>query len=322
MPTTTFLYVKSVTANTDQLVSLDYLSGETRVVTDLQGDGSDGWEIWGHAISPDRKRIVLSSLYGPTAADNATGLATRRIWTLAADGSDFQRLTPVFENDGGVRKNYTIDVQGPVFTNDGSGVIYDYGIWWYEGTSLKGGAQPWFVSTQADLPQLFPIGASCSIIEPSVNPATGEVLFVHSVCANAADSGIFLYPSGGGSDPVKLVNRGFGPGGVDPSLQKASWLADGSGFIFVGTIEVTRGGATDTTNAVLYYDMQKGGFSEVIIPDAGASVRNAAIAPNGDGIVYCLAHDDVYDLHVLDLNVDPPQDSPITNDGISCSPSF
>ena len=41
-----------------------------------------------------------SGLYGPTAADNATNIATRRIWSLAADGTDFRRLTPVFENTG------------------------------------------------------------------------------------------------------------------------------------------------------------------------------------------------------------------------------
>jgi hypothetical protein len=51
-------------------------------------------------------------------------------------------------------------------------------------------------------------------------------------------------------------------------------------------------------------------------------VRNAAVAPNGDGIVYCLAHDDVYDLHAIDLTVDPPVDAAITDDGISCSPVF
>lgn len=320
LPTTTFLYVQSVTPDTDQLVSLDYLTGDTRVVTDLQGDGSKGWEIWGHSVSPDRTRIAIASLYGPTKADNDTGLATRRIWTMAADGSDLQRLTPVFDNDGGGKTNYNIAVQDPVFTADGSSIIFDFGTWWYQGTTLEGGSQPWFVSTQGDLPELFPTSASCTIVDPSINPATGEVLLVHSVCTNSADAGIYLYPSTGGSDPVKLVNRGFGAGAVDPALEKASWLADGSGFIFVGTIEVTRGDVTDTASSLLAYDMATGDVSVLVIPDVDTRVRNAAIAPNGDGIVYCLAHDEVYDLHVVDLSVDPPVDTAITDDGISCSP--
>jgi len=288
----------------------------------VRGDDSDGWEIWDHAISPDRKRIAIASLYGPTKADTDTGLATRRIWTLAADGGDFQRLTPVFENDGGGKSTYNIDVQGPVFTADGGGIIYDFGNWWYEGTKLQGGSLPWFVSTQGDLPTFFPTVSSCSVINPSVNPATGDILFVHSVCVNAADEGIFLYPSTGGSEPVKLIDKGFGAGAVEPRLEKASWLADGSGFIFVGTIEVTRDADIDTANSLLAYDMATGDITTLLIPDVGTSVRNAAIAPNGDGIVYCLAHDGVYDLRAIDLTMDPPVDAAITDDGISCSPGF
>lgn len=320
LPTTTFLYVRSVTPDADELVALDYLTGDTRVVTDLHGDGSDGWEIWGHAISPDRKRIAIASLYDPTKADNATGLATRRIWTMAADGSDFQRLTPVFENDGGGRKNYSIDVQEPVFSQDGNSIIYEFGLWWYEGTTLEGGSSPWIVSAQGDnLPEAFLPVISCSVIDPSVNPATGEVLFVHSACQSSADDGIYLYPAAGGNGaPVKLVDRSFGATGIDPSLEQASWLADGSGFIFVGYKEISGG----TASVIWLYDMAKGETTELMTADVDTRVRNAAIAPNGDGIVYCLSHDDVLDLHAIDYTVDPPVDSAITNDGISCSPGF
>ena len=322
LPTTTFLYVQSVTPDSDRLISLDYLTGDTRVITDLKGDDSDGWEIWGHAISPDRTRIVTASLYGPTKADNATGLATRRIWTMATDGSDMQRLTPVFDNDGAGRKNYSISVQGPVFTNDGQGIIYEFGNWWYEGTSLEGGSFPWFVSTDGTLPEPFPTILSCTVVDPSVNPVTGEVLLVHSVCVNSADEGIFLYPSTGGTKPIQLVARGYGAGAVDPALQKASWLADGSGFIFVGNIDVQRGADTDVTASILLFDMETGQASVLFSPDADTDVRSAAIAPNADGIVYCLAHDNVLDLHAIDLTVDPPEDSVVTDDGISCSPGF
>ena len=322
LSTTTFLYVHSVTPDSDELVALDYATGDQWVVTDQKSDGSDGWDIWGHAISPDRTRIAIASLYGPTKADNATGLATRRIWTLATDGSDFQRITPVFDNDAGGRKNYNIDVQGPVFSLDGQSIIYDFGNWWYEGTTLQGGSLPWIVSAAGDaLPDLFPTNVGCSVIEPSVNPATGDVLFVHSVCTSSANEGLFLYPKDGG-EPVKLLQAGYGAGNVDPALEKASWLADGSGFVYVGSIEVTRGDVTSTANALLLFNMETGESSVLVVPDANTNVRNAAIAPNGDGIVYCLAHDDVHDLHAIDLTVDPAEDSAITDDGISCSPVF
>src|SRR6185295_10736506 len=114
----------------DVLVAYDLRSGDERVVTDLTGDGSDGWEIWGASISPDRKRIAIASLYGPTKADTDTKLATRRIWTLATDGSDFERVTPVFENTGGGRRLFTIEVDRPAFTQDGSEIIYNFGNYW------------------------------------------------------------------------------------------------------------------------------------------------------------------------------------------------
>jgi hypothetical protein len=101
-----------------------------------------------------------------------------------------------------------------------------------------------------------------------------------------------------------------------------AWLADGSGFVFVGNIEITRGTETDTANSLLAFDVTSGDIGVLVIPEPDTSVRNAAIAPDGAGIVYCLAHDDGYDLHVLDLTVDPPVDAAITNDGKSCSPGF
>jgi hypothetical protein len=187
---------------------------------------------------------------------------------------------------------------------------------------LQGGSLPWYVATSGSLPEPFPTNTSCTVINPSVNPATGDVLFNHSVCIAPADVGIFLYPSAGGTEPTKLVGRGYGPGEVDPSLEKASWLADGSGFIFVGSIEVTRGAEVDTARSLLAFDMTTGDITALVIPEPDSYVRNAAIALNGAGIVYCLGHDDVFDLHAIDLTLDPPEDAAITDDGKSCDPGF
>jgi hypothetical protein len=322
LPSSAFLYVYSDTADHDFLVARDLATGKERLVTDLKADGSEGWEIWGHSISPDRKRIVIASLFGPTRADVDTGLSTRRIWTLAADGSDFQRLTPVFENTGTTLKNFNISLQDPVFSADGRDVIYDYGNWWYEGNTLKGGSLPWSVSTNGGLPTSFETTTGCSVIHPSVNPATGDVLFVHSVCLRSDDEGLFLYPRDGGSEPIKVVDEGFGEGEVDPALEKASWVGDGSGFIFVGSIQVARGASTEQAKSLLAYDAASGEIQVLVIPDAGAAVQNATIAPDASVIVYCLAHDDVYDLHAIDLSLDPPEDAAITDDGKSCDPGF
>ena len=322
LPTNALLYVYSDTVDSDWLVARDLRTGKERLVTDLRSDGSDGWEIWGHSLSPDRRRIAIASLFDPTQEDVDTGLATRRIWTFGVDGSDFERLTPVFENTGQGRKDFDISVQDPVFSADGQDVIYDFGNWWYEGTTLEGGSLPWTVPVRGGVPSLFETMTGCTVIDPSVNPATGDVLFVHSVCVRSEDEGLFLYPAGGGTEPLKLVDRGFGPGSVDPALEKASWLADGSGFAFVGDIEVTREQSTETASSLLAFDMTTQEIRVIVVPEPDASVRNAAVAPDGSVIVYCLAHDGGYDLHAIDLTADALEDVPITNDGKSCSPGF
>lgn len=322
LPTSTFLYVYSETKDSDWLIARDFRTGEERVVTDLRGDDSDGWEIWGHTISPDRRRIAIASLYGATQADVDTMLATRRIWTFDTDGSDFQRLTPVFPNTGAGRTNFNIAVQDPTFTADGSAILYDYGEWYYEGTTLRGISLPWYVSTNGGLPELFETISGCTVVDPSVNPATGEVLVVHSVCIDSDDEGIFLYPSAGGTEPTKLVDRGYGPGTVDPSLDRASWLGDGTGFAFVGTIEVTRETGTDIARSLLAYDTTTGDVTSLVIPEPDTSVQSVAVSADGTSLVYCLYHDDAYDLHAIDLTLDEPIDVPITNDGKSCHPGF
>ena len=155
LPEGTLLYQRFRRADNrrdDSLIARDLATGDERVVTDLTGDGSDGWDIWGYSLSPDRRRIALASLYGPTAEDNETGLATRRIWTLAIDGTDFRRLTPTFPNDSNGRSSYTHEIGNPEWSADGSFVVFSWGSYWYEGTTLKGGSFPWTVSTAGDAP--------------------------------------------------------------------------------------------------------------------------------------------------------------------------
>ena len=324
LPASTFLYTYAETPDHDILVARDIRTGDERIVTDLTADGSEGWEIWGASISPDRKRIAIASLFGPTKADNDTRLATRRIWTLNPDGTDFQRLTPVFENTGGGRTNFTIEVSAPAFTQDGKDIIYEFGNYWYEGTTLKGASFPWKVSsTGATLPEPFDSSTSCSVLEPAVNPVTGDVLFVHSVCINRADEGIFLYPKGGGTAPTQLLQAGYGVGYVQPSLTPPSWVSDGSGFAFVGNTDVDRNGSQVTVSAVFVFDTSSGDVTPLVVAEPNEYIRAAAIAPDASGIVYCVSHgSNALDLHLLDLTTEPATDSPMTTDGKSCNPTF
>lgn len=320
LPVGTLLYVRSLTSQSDALVARDLPSGNEHVVTDLTGDGSSGWNIdGGYSISPDRHRIALSSLYGPTKEDNATGLATKRIWTFAVDGTDFRRLTPPFPNTGGGKSGFSIDVTDPTWTADGSAIVYDYGEYWWEGTDLRGGSFPWTVSTaEGSYPSLLTTSTDCSVIHSSRNPATGELLFIHSVCIpGQSEDGLYLYPAAGGNAPTRLVGRATD--GIDVYLATPSWLPDGSGFVFLGSTE-----ATSWTPAIIAYDMAKLHATPLFAPPSGSHFRSVAISPDGSKIVYCLADDttNARDLHVIDLAPATPTDTALTNDGKSCDPSF
>lgn len=317
----TLLYVRGDTRDSDVLVARDLDTGDEHVVTDLTGDGSSGWNISGYALSPDRRRIAIASLYGPTKEDNATGLATRAIWTFASDGTDFRRLTKTFPNTSGGRQKFQIDVTDPAWTADGSNVVFDYGEYWWEGTTFRGGSFPKVVSAAGGgEASSVPTPTDCAVIHPARNPATGDMLFIHSVCIpGSGTDGFYLYPEEGSTSPQQLLTSSHASGGVDVYLATPSWIADGSGFLFVGSTE-----ATGWSPAVHLYDMAKGTASTLVAPPDGSTVDGVAISADGSRIVYALRDNQsgTEDLHLIDVSAAEPTDVAITSDGKSRAPSF
>ncbi len=326
LPEGTLLYQRVRRADNrryDSLIARDLATGDERVVTDLTGDGSDGWDIWGYSLSPDRRRIALASLYGPTAEDNETGLATRRIWTLATDGTDFRRLTPTFPNDSNGRSSYTQEIGDPEWSADGSFVVFSWGSYWYEGTTLKGGSFPWTVSTAGGaLPSSFPTPTDCGqVIHPSRNPVTGDFLFVTQICipGQGKGAGIYLYPATGSTTPTQIVGSAHVDGSIDVFSAKPAWFPDGSGFAFIGGLA-----ETEWRPSLLAFDGQTGDVSLVAAAPEGYSVDSVTIAPDASKVVYCLRHgaDNTLNLHLIDLTATPFTDTAITTDGASYAPSF
>lgn len=319
LPVSTFLYVSAATPDHDVLMAYDVESTTPRTITDLTSDGSAGWRIGGYDLSHDRTRIAMASLYGPTKADNDTKLATYRVWSLAVDGSNFQRLTPVFENTGMGQTGFSIEVRSPYFSKDDASVFYSYGEYFYEGTTLKGGAGLWTVKAAGgSLPSYIKSPVSCSILHPTVDPSTGKLLAIHSVCVQS-QSGLYLYAPDGSGPPEQLVGSDYGT--IDVSLRTPSWAADGSGFAFIGTTPVTINGSSVTVQALYAFDMATRKVTPVVVPDqADVGIIDAAVAPDARGIVYCVRHGEAQDLHIIDLTKNPATDAALTTDGKSCHP--
>lgn len=321
MPASTFLYVSKDADDRHVLIAYDWASSQAREITDLRGDGSQGWRIDGYSISPDRTRIAISSLYAATQEDVDTKLAANRIWTLAVDGSDFRRLTPVWKNTGAGRKNFAIEVSDPVFSKDGETIFFSYGEYWYEGTTLEGGAGIWSVGAAGGaLPDLFKAPSPCSLVAPSPDPSTGKVAVIHSVCVpgQGQQDGIYLYDENGGGTPELLLGSS---NALDVSLEPPRWAADGSGFVFVGLATVPDGNGTRVVRGLFVFDMKTREAIPIVLPETpDTRVVDATAAPDASAIVYCLEEGDAQNLHFIDLSGAEATDTAITNDGKSCHP--
>ncbi|MEZ4221913.1 MAG: hypothetical protein R3B13_13355 [Polyangiaceae bacterium] len=304
LPATTFLFERRVDANRDHLIAMDYATGQERIVSTLVQPNSDGWNIDGVAVSPDRTRIVLASPYGPTQQDTLTGIAAQRLWSMNTEGGDMVRLTPVFE--GGVDTT-KIDVRNPVFTPDGLNVFYEYGE--YNGGSWY--VAPWWVGSGGNaVPSLFQTQQSCSINNnPAVNPVTGDLLLKHTVCLPSVKGGYYLYPAAGGT-PTQLVDE------TGSDLRRPVFSFDGSAFLF------TARSSTDQIQSLYLYLLSTQQLALVISGSQGVDVVDGSFAPDNAHIVYCVNQAGSTNLRLFDLSVDPPVDTPLTSDGASCSPVF
>lgn len=274
--------------------------------------------IDGYGISPDRTRLVMATLYGPTKADVDTKLSGQRLWSFNVDGSDPRRLTPTWENTGEGRTGWNVEVRNPVFNQTGTDVIYNYGEYWYEGTTLKGGSDLWVVPAAGNaLPSYPKSPVSCTRVDASIDPKTGKVAVIHSVCVNS-QAGLYLYaPDGSGTPEALIVDSNA----LGMSLQTPSWLGDGSGFVFIGTTEISVSGSTRVSRGLFAFDMGTRKPSPVVVPeDADTFVFDAAIAPDGRGIVYCLKKGEATNLRYIDLTKEPATDTALTTDGKSCHP--
>lgn len=293
----------------DVLVVLDLSSGDERVIADTAQDGR-GWGIDGFSISPDRRRIVLASLYGPTAEDTATGHATQRIWTLDVEGKSLKRITPVFTSHAG-DMSWWIDVRDPVFTSDGKNVIYDYGETEIGG---KGFVRPWIVPADGSgLPRLFlQDEVPCSVVsDASANPVTGEVVLEYAVCNGQMPEGLHAHaPTGARTGVLVDAVRIWGP---------SRWAPDGRAFVFPGSAN------HDDPLSLYMMTPADGQLYTLVTGTEQKSILSAAVSPDASRIVYCAgprASGSARDLRVLDLTKDPVTDAPLTADGRSCAPAF
>jgi hypothetical protein len=154
------------------LYAVDVTTATERLVTNLDDDGQKIGGLFGVAVSPDRRRIAFGSkTFRATADDSKFGFSSGMIWTVSANGSDFQRLTPPYDSqvrDAGpctrdadcaelytcqetrcVRATFSMAFTAPVFAADSKQVFFREGWSWFDergGTVNAILAQSWIRS--------------------------------------------------------------------------------------------------------------------------------------------------------------------------------
>lgn len=339
----TFLFRRQTSASprSHEVVAYDTTTRQERVVTRLESGGS-GAEITGLSISHDRKRLALTAWYQPTAQDLATGVVTQILWTLGPDGGGFSRVTPPSANVGlsstpcttsascasGWDCNttagrcqqhlYSQRIDDPVWSADDRTLLYDFGSYFWT-SQLQGGELPFAVSSAGGVPHSVSVLADCAqVTNLAMDPTGAGFLAIHSVCLNSANEGLFRYPAAGGS-PQKLVGN---EQSVDVMLSNPSWLADASGFAFVGVTDFSVNGQTVHGAGALYYAVAGGQLYVLAAPDASTSIRSVALEPHGAFAAYCADAGSGPNVYLVDLRGSTPATTQLTNDGASCDPTW
>lgn len=304
---TTFVFTRDV-GDDRHLLAMDYTTGDERVIATLAEESVDGWNIDGAAVSPDRTRVAFASHYGGETADVLSN--ANIIWTVGVDGADYLRLTPPYRSEHAGDPRWQVDIRDPLFTPDGTQVVYDHG----EGGGSGGYVAPWAISTAGGgLPQAIelPRSAGCSTnIAAAYHPTTGDLLMRHGVCAEDADEGYFLYPKAGGEAAYLIDGAGVSYDG------KPSFSHDGAAFVYTARFDANQ------IQSLLIYSMAQKKVVELIPGASGRDILGASFAPDDTHLVYCVRENGASNLHVVDLTSDALTDTPLTSDGNSCNPVF
>jgi hypothetical protein len=154
---------------------------------------------------------------------------------------------------------------------------------------------------------------------PSPSP-DGEVLFVvQGVCIEEAHEGIvgFDLPLGGaGQQVLAAPNIGFAA---------PRWLPDGAGIAYYDEIDWDSDGDGMTDifgHALMLLDLAEGTQYALLPPAPDQYFWDFTMAPDGTRFVVCVSHDDRRDLLLVDYSGDEGTTRWLTDDGVSCKPSW
>lgn len=311
-----FFYVREIDTTVDEVWSYDLATDTTQRV--LAADDGGVAEVSSIAIHPDRTWIAVATTWNTThyqQSENIFGFAAGEGATLGEPSLLLEGLpAPV-----GASSGYSQQIDDLRFQPDGSALWLGHSFA-FDISDPGGGVIASLDLGSGELTLHDEIVDDCTVNSgPSPSPDGGALFVVQGVCTEEAHEGIvgFDLPLGGASQQVLTApNIGFAT---------PRWTPDGAGITYYDEIDWDSDGdgmGDIFGHALMLLDLAEGTQYALLPPAPNQYFWDFTMSPDGTRFVMCVNHEDQRDLLLVDYSGDEATTRWLTNDGVSCKPSW
>jgi Tol biopolymer transport system component len=304
-------FVREIDATDDDLWMYDVGTDTAERVLDL---GTA--EITSIAIAPGRGAIAFATTY-----DSIDYQSSERIMALVhgADGfGEPEVIMPAIPTPIGVGSGYSQRLDDLSWHPDGSAIWFGHSF--FADISEPGGSALGRADVASGGFELFIDGAAgCAVnAGSSIAPDGSTLVAWRDICTSDVDQGLVAY--------VLPVDQ---PQVIVPTqsavYSSPRWSADGSGLAYAASIDYDSDG--DGTNdiyghAILLIDIATAEQYVVLAPSPDAHIWSFAMSPDATRFVACVNQAGARNLLLVDYSGDEPTTRWLTDDGVSCDPSW
>jgi hypothetical protein len=310
-----FFYVREVDDSEDEVWAYDLATDTTQRVIAFDGAGG---EVSSIAIHPDRSWIAVASDWNLNHYQQSESIYAYPI------GEDLELGEASLVMEGlpppaGASAGYSQQIDDLRFHPDGSRLWLGHAFF-FDISEPGGGAIASLDLATGEFALHEEIVEDCTVnTGPSPSPDGEVLLVVQGVCIDDTHEGIVAFdvPLAGAAQPVLPSSTvGFGT---------PRWLPDGAGIAYWGEIDYDTDG--DGMNdifgaALLLLDLASGMQYALLPPAVEQYIWDFTMSPDGTRYVVCVSHEGVRDLLLVDYSGDEGTARWLTEDGLSCKPSW